>query len=595
MSAVTARRYGAVLAINLVIGVVGAVLPTFASTPSHVLVAGTTHPTRMERRVEHTRIELIRNGGFHHGRADWKASGRDPRVKIIHPGLRSGHAARVVGAKPHRAAAGIAEHLSMVPAESGDRFVASAMVRRVGHRHTNVWLRITEMVAGQQVGHYDRRVALRGRHWHRLGINYTDRRSGSRLVLSLMAPSAQHRHGFIVDRVRVIQTRRIVIVPVPVGNPDPTPTPTPSSSSPTPTPSSDSPTPGPSSASPTPSSASPTPTPTPTATSASPTPSPSATPSATPTVPAPPVSPSASCSLSKMMVPSCGVLWGAYRPLQSGETWTTDTTDLESQVGRKFDIVYRYHDFSTSGAGVFPDANEQALAASGRVLLDDWAPRIFSTGVQLKWADVADGTYDSTVIDPEAERIKAYGKPIMLSFDHEMDARVGTSGTAADYVAAYRHIEDTFNSLGVTNVIWVWTITGYSGHNSEFQSLYPGSSYVDWIGYDPYNFGSCKSEGWKTFSQTIDPEYQWLESNGFGNKPFILPEYGTVPDPSDSSAAATWYSSIPSVLASHPNIKALVTWDDQVGSCNTQLTASPGELAAFASAGLAPSLQSASN
>jgi hypothetical protein len=49
------------------------------------------------------------------------------------------------------------------------------------------------------------------------------------------------------------------------------------------------------------------------------------------------------------------------------------------------------------------------------------------------------------------------------------------------------------------------------------------------------------------------------------------------------------------VLASHPNIKALVTWDDQVGSCDTELTASPGELAAFASAGLSPSIQSAAS
>lgn len=295
-----------------------------------------------------------------------------------------------------------------------------------------------------------------------------------------------------------------------------------------------------------------------------------------------------------MEVPSCGVMWGAYRPLASGQTWLTDTTELESEVGRSFDIVYRYHDFSTAGAGVFPDASEQQLAASGHVLLDDWAPRIFSTGARLQWADIAAGKYDSTVIDPEAERIKAYGKPIMLSFDHEMDARVGTSGTAADYVAAYRHIEDTFNSLGVNNVIWVWTITGYGGHNSEYPSLYPGNSYVDWIGYDPYNFAGCKSEGWKTFSQTIDPEYQWLEANGFGDKPFILPEYGTESDPNNPTAAATWFSSIPSVLSSHPNIKALITWDDQVGSCDTELTSSPGEFAAFTAAGHDPTLQSSS-
>jgi fibronectin type 3 domain-containing protein len=300
------------------------------------------------------------------------------------------------------------------------------------------------------------------------------------------------------------------------------------------------------------------------------------------------------CSLSSQMVPSCGVLWGVYKPESSGETWATDTTDLEAQLGRPLDIVYRYHDFSTSGSGAFPDASEQALAASGHVLLDDWAPKIFSTGVKLQWGDIAAGNYDASVIDPEAQRIKAYGKPIMLSFDHEMDARVGVTGTAAQYVAAYQHIENQFNALGVTNVIWVWTTTGYSGRYSMFNSLYPGNAYVDWIGYDPYNFGTCQNSGGatKTFQQTVDPMYQWLESNGYGDKPFILPEYGTVPNPSDSSAAAAWYNSVPSVLATHPNLKALVQWDDSVGNCNTTLS-QPGELAAFTQAGLSATVRGA--
>jgi hypothetical protein len=293
-----------------------------------------------------------------------------------------------------------------------------------------------------------------------------------------------------------------------------------------------------------------------------------------------------SCSLSVLLVPSCGVLWGSYKPPGTGETWVTTTTDLEAQAGRAFDIVYRYHDFSGT---LFPDKSEQTLAGSGHILLEDWAPTNFTTGAKFLWADIAAGKYDASVIDPEAANLKAYGKPVMLSFDHEMDNQVGTLGTAADYVAAYRHIENTFDSLGVTNVVWVWTITGYAGHDSLYSSLYPGSSYVDWVGYDPYNFASCKSTAWKTFNQTIDPAYQFLESNGFGNKPFILPEYGTVQDPTNTSAAATWFSQIPAGLAAHPNIKALLAWDDGNSTCNERLTG-PGEFAAFAAAGLTPAL-----
>jgi beta-mannanase len=177
----------------------------------------------------------------------------------------------------------------------------------------------------------------------------------------------------------------------------------------------------------------------------------------------------------------------------------------------------------------------------------------------------------------------------MLSIAHEMDAQVGTNGTAADYVAMYRHIHDVFAAQGVTNVVWVWTTTGYSGRYSTIRSLYPGDSYVDWIGYDPYNFDTClnPSGSWRSLQSTIDPMYQWLESNGFGNKPFILPEWGTVTNPNDPSAAGNWYSQAPSVFASHPNIKAAVQWNDSFGSCNVYLNSQPGELASYANAGIA--------
>ncbi len=289
----------------------------------------------------------------------------------------------------------------------------------------------------------------------------------------------------------------------------------------------------------------------------------------------------AGCTVSAILVPSCGVWWGAYQHPSGSEDWTSAVTNLESAAGQSFGIVYRYHDFSGQ---LFPDASDEQLASSGHVLVEDWGTRIFSTNEQLQWSAIAAGQYDASVIIPEAQHLKAYGKPVILSFDHEMDAHVPEAGQPADYVAAYRHIWNTFASMHVTNVIWLWTITGYPGHDAEYKALYPGNSYVDWIGYDPYNFGACHRATFRSFEQTIDPAYQWLEKNGFGDKPFMLPEYGTVADPSDPSAAAKWYAEIPSVLASHPNIKAMLEWDDAAAGCSSELTG-PGELAAFANAG----------
>jgi hypothetical protein len=503
-----------------------------------------------------TNIELVRNGGFHRGSAYWRTRGASrPSLRIVRRGLHSTRAARITASAPGNAV--LQERLSGGSTHVGDRYHATAMVLPTGSGAT-VSLTLVERNAGRMVGRQVRRVAVSSRHrWHRLDLRYVARSNGSTLWVRVAGDPLRPRSGFVIDNVSTVQTLRVSTKRKPASGGSGLPT------SPTPSPT----------ATPTG-----TPTPTPTATT-TPTPTPTAT------------STSSTCKLSAILVPSCGVLWGAYKHPASGENWTTSVTNLESQVGRKFNIIYRYHDFSGSGSGAFPDSYEKTLSDSGHLIMDDWQTVIYSTHQNLTWADVAAGKYDSTVIDPEALRIKAFGKRIFLAFDHEMDAMTSTSGTAAEYVAAYRHIYNEFAQLGVTNVIWVWTVTGYGARDSIISTFYPGNSYVDWIGYDPYNFASCHHTAWKTFNQTIDPFYKWLESNGYGSKPFMLPEYGTVPDPSDPSAAANWYLQIPGVMATHPNIKAMLTWDDSSGSCNTMLTASPGELAAFATAGHAPSLQ----
>jgi hypothetical protein len=544
MSVVSARRYGAVVAVNVLIGVVGAVLPTLthAATTSAPRPSGHS-VTKMERRIEHTSVELVRNGGFAEGRTHWHVSGHaEPHLRIVDPGLHSSHAARVV-ASTHGVAA-LTEQLAMKSTVNGDRYEASAMVRRTGHRRVGVILRVNEVKDGHVVGHARRRVVLRRSTWRRVAVGYTARRNGARLVVRLVSVSARSRarKGFEADDVKVVQTRTVRFVPVSI----PTPVPTPP---------------------------------------VAPVPS--------PTVPAPVASPASGCTVSSLLVPSCGAWWGVYKPPSAGENWETTYTDLESQVGRQFNIVYRYQDMSNSvGSGQFPDASERALGVN-HILMFSWASRVFSTNTQLLWSNIASGEYDASVIDPEAARLKAYGKPVFLTFDPEMDRRMPAAGTPADYVAAYRHIHDRLAADGVTNVIWVWTVTGTGAHDSEFASLYPGNSYVDWIGYDPYNFASCHSTAWRSFDATVDPFYQWLETNGYGDKPFMLPEYGTVADPSDSSASADWYAGVPAGIAAHPNIKAVVEWDDTAAPCNTELTVDPSTLTGFAAAGNNPTFNQA--
>lgn len=289
------------------------------------------------------------------------------------------------------------------------------------------------------------------------------------------------------------------------------------------------------------------------------------------------------------MAPACGVLWGVYTT--RGSTLTTAVTDLERKVGRPFDMVLRYHDFSTHiHQGLFPDESQRALGES-RILVLAWQARVTSNDTDLRWNTIARGDWDRT-IDAAADRVKAYGTDVMISFDPEFD-RLGHKGTMADYVAAYQRIHDRFAAKGVTNVVWAWVPTGYLGAGRDKITMagYPGDSYVDWVGFDPYNFYTCNNTAWDSFEEEIAPEYNFFVEQGLGHKPFLLMEYGTAFDPQNPERAQQWLRDIPSTVKRYPNLKAVIRYDSNSttsATCNLSIENGSGMLQAFRDAGLDP-------
>jgi hypothetical protein len=317
------------------------------------------------------------------------------------------------------------------------------------------------------------------------------------------------------------------------------------------------------------------------------------TPSATPSVPPPP----AGCgTVSTKLVPSCGAWWGMYSPTSASKAWNhgAAVTDIEAQIGRKFDIVHRYHDFSNAGSnGAFPDDYEKAQMAQGRLMFFAWESRIFSSGKTLTWSDVYSGRYDST-IDGVAGRIRATGTPVFMGFDHEPEDEPA-KGSDADFVKAWRYVYDRFAKAGADNAVWVWTMMGWSGHYGRYAGLYPGDRYVDWVAYDPYNFYACNgSRSWKSPAVTVGSFYRWLDENRIGaGKPRMLAEFGTNFDPADPFAKQRWFEEFPAAVKAHPKIKAVVYFNSSgststTGTCNMTLGHSAPALAGFIKASRDP-------
>jgi len=321
-------------------------------------------------------------------------------------------------------------------------------------------------------------------------------------------------------------------------------------------------------------------------------------PKSAPVTPSVPQSQPQDCAVSDKLVPSCGALLGVSVDPAGG----ADVTTLERTMKRKFDLVYEFHGIDKP----LPARDEAEMVAGGRILHVNIEAKEFDKPdkPEVSWARITAGEFDAALRE-QATGLGALKSPVMVTFDHEVDSakRVGKRGTAAEFVAAWRHIHKVYADAGARNIVWVWVVTGFEKNLATVPSVYPGNEYVDWLSWDPYNFAGCQSgtikpKQWKSFAETVQPFYDWLQNEGARagidkNKPYLLSEFGTVADPDDPSAAARWYAEIPAALEKFPQIKALQLWNSKVEDCDYRIELRPETLAAFAAVARTPTFVSA--
>ncbi len=275
------------------------------------------------------------------------------------------------------------------------------------------------------------------------------------------------------------------------------------------------------------------------------------------------------CTVSAILVPSCGVWWGAAANPLSGESWDEALPRFESTVGRTVDIAHYYN----SSPKLFPTADMIKRArepGKNRILLLNWKPEMGRT-----WAQVAAGDADvDAAIDREADYLKStFGEQFFLVVHHEPEnevvARAGSGMTAQDYRAMYRHVVTRLRTRGVTNAVTVMNYVGtpHWGSQPWFGDLYPGDDVVDWIAEDPY-IGA--ERGWSAgLAQSVDrtmPQYpRWRGFYTWATtthpaKPIMLAEWGVTQDLPPARRNAI-LSGVPDQLGLVPRVKAIVYWN----------------------------------
>ena len=185
---------------------------------------------------------------------------------------------------------------------------------------------------------------------------------------------------------------------------------------------------------------------------------------------------------------------GIFEPgVPESYTPVGDFTDM-SGVRPNLDVYYSgwYETFRAAFAA--------EAARHGAVTLVQIDP----AGINL--AAIATGTYD-TYLRAYARAVRSYGRQVILSFGHEMNASWYSWGfthaSPGTFVAAWRHIVTVFRAAGARNVTWLWTVnvTG-SSRASPIAPWWPGKAYVTWVGIDGYFYGRSQTFG-TLFGPTI--------------------------------------------------------------------------------------------
>lgn len=184
----------------------------------------------------------------------------------------------------------------------------------------------------------------------------------------------------------------------------------------------------------------------------------------------------------------------------------------------------------------FKDSFARAVAEHGAIPLVQINP----AGVSV--AAIAHGRYDG-YLSSYAEAVRAYHRPVILGFGHEMNGNWYPWGyrhlSPAEFVAAWRHIVTLFRTLQTRNVTWLWTINVmHQGRSiARPDPWWPGKSYVTWVGLDGYYY----KPSWKfapLFGPTIAAVRQLTDA------PILIAETSAAPATNQPAKIADLFAGV---------------------------------------------------
>lgn len=262
------------------------------------------------------------------------------------------------------------------------------------------------------------------------------------------------------------------------------------------------------------------------------------------------------------------VTLGAYADGFAGTG--TQLTQFESLLGNKVAIASSFRGWGD----LFPDSVQQLDADTGHTLLVAWD---MGATAATRFTTFTSHAHDAYLAQ-EAATARAFGSPLYIrpwaemngdwtAFQPTASGSRPAGGTPAQFIAAWRYLVSFFRSHGALNVRWVFNpTTDTYAQTTPVASIWPGSSYVDVLGLDGYNWGTGGVFAWKSFQTIYATQYGRLHSLA-PTKPVWVCEVGAK-EPAENDGApvdpshskASWYTGMLAYLAT-TKITTVVLFD----------------------------------
>ena len=260
----------------------------------------------------------------------------------------------------------------------------------------------------------------------------------------------------------------------------------------------------------------------------------------------------------------------------------TELDSFEAASGQIPTIVMDYADWVHQPD--FPSDFGDRVRARGATPMITWEPWDNTKGVSqptYQLADIVQGNYDE-LIRRWAIEIKTWNHRAFLRFGQEMNgnwypwSEQANGNKPGEYIAAWTHVHNIFNQVGVTNISWVWSPNISYTSSTPMSALYPGNNYVDWIGLDGYNWGPQNGHNWQTFGEIFDPSI--AEISAVSPKPLMISE---VSSNEAGGSKADWITDMFKQMYNTPRIRAFI-WFNYDKENDWRIQSSPSASAAFA-------------